>query len=145
MQKSETKASTQIQSLQGELLRMQRDVDAFKVENQRKDNQLESMKSSRVAYEAESEQAKRRSAVAADSLTKSQAEVKKLQGYLKQLEATQRVKDAQACTVCIFIDGAPCCLPNRLTVPTIRLRRESCCAECLARRALNQFNNAAVG
>lgn len=128
MQKSETKASTQIQSLQGELLSVQREVYAFKSESQRKDSEVEALQSSRGAYEAESEQAKWRLAATADSLAKSQAEVKKLHGYVKQLEATQRVKDAQARTFCVFIARPPRWLPQSIECSYNRTVHESCTA-----------------
>jgi chromosome segregation ATPase len=96
LQKIETKASSQIQGLQAELLRLQREMDAYKTDAQKKDAALESLASSRGAAESEAGATKRRAAAAASSAEAAQAEVRRLQGYVTQLEAAQRSKDAQA-------------------------------------------------
>lgn len=95
VQETESKASTQVQGLQAELLRMQREVEAFKAGAQKHDAELASLSSSCGAATSEAARAKERTATLEEALAKSEAQVRRLQGYIKQLEAAQRVKDAQ--------------------------------------------------
>jgi chromosome segregation ATPase len=95
VQETKSKASEQVQGLQAELRRVQREVESFKAVGQKHEQEVASLSSSCSTFEGESAKAKARAAVLEEQLTKSDLELRRLQGYVKQLTATQRVKDAQ--------------------------------------------------
>ena len=117
MQETESKAGTQVQGLQAELLRMQREVEAFKAGAQKHDAEVASLSSSCGAATSEAARAKGRAATLEDALAKSEAETRRLQGYAKQLEAAQRAKDAQVCDRNLEVHCARVCM--RLYAPTL--------------------------
>jgi hypothetical protein len=84
-----------VQQLEGEVRRLQRELESFQKERGRAAAVAAEASSGRGAAESAGARAAQRAASAASELDKCRAEVRRLQGYSKQLESAQRTKDAQ--------------------------------------------------
>lgn len=95
VQDESAKKVSQVQGLENDIKKLQRQLEASKKASQRTDNLQQSLETHKQALASDVEDLKKRCATASDAATKLQAENKRLQGYVKQLEATQRLKDAK--------------------------------------------------
>jgi predicted nucleic acid-binding Zn-ribbon protein len=85
---------------------MQREVEAFKAAGQKHEHEITTFSSSYSAVEEDAAKAKARAASLEQKLSKSDQEIRRLQGYVKQLEAAQRLKDAQVSSCFVSVASA---------------------------------------
>jgi hypothetical protein len=78
--------------------RLQREMDAAAKASLRQDTERQALANTSSSAQAELEDVKKRLAAASESFAKGQAETKRLQSYVKHLEAAQRLKDSQVQT-----------------------------------------------
>jgi chromosome segregation ATPase len=89
------KAKSQVKALEGTVKKLHRDAVTAAKASSRHGTERQELETSTISAEAELADTKKRVSSLSDTLAKTQAELKRLQGYSKQLEATQRLKDAQ--------------------------------------------------
>ena len=89
------KTKSQVKALEGNIKKLHRDAEAAAKASTRQGMERHALETSTSSTQAELADLKKRVSTLSDTLAKSQAESKRLQGYSKQLEATQRLKDAQ--------------------------------------------------
>lgn len=99
MQDESAKKVSQTQGLENDIKKLQKQLESAKKASQRTDALRESLETHKQALTSDVQDLKKRCAMTGDSATKLQAENKRLQGYVKQLEATQRLKDAKVLIV----------------------------------------------
>lgn len=98
MQDESAKKVSQTQGLENDIKKLQKQLESAKKASQRTDALRESLETHKQALASDVQDLKQRCATTGDSAIKLQAENKRLQGYVKQLEAGQRLKDAKVLT-----------------------------------------------
>lgn len=89
------KTKSQVKTLEGTIKKLHRDAEAAAKASSRQGMERHALETTTNSTQAELADLKKRVSALSDSLAKAQAESKRLQGYTKQLEAAQRLKDAQ--------------------------------------------------
>jgi polyhydroxyalkanoate synthesis regulator phasin len=89
------KAKAQVKSLEVTVKKLHRDAEAAAKVHSRHGMERNALEATTCATQTELADLKKRVSTLSDTLAKAQAESKRLQGYSKHLEATQRLKDAQ--------------------------------------------------
>lgn len=101
---------SRIQGLENDARKLVKELEAAKKSSQCVDSRQDSIEIQKKALQGDVEDLKKRCAMSGEAAAKLKAENKRLQAYVKKLEATQRLKDAQVQTIDTY--AAP-----RLKVP----------------------------
>eukprot|EP00892_Ulva_mutabilis_P009660 jgi/Ulvmu1/7066/UM033_0126.1 len=89
------KKVARIQGLENDAKKLLKELESAKRSSQSMDSLQDNIANQRKALQSDIDDLKKRCATSSDATTKLQAENKRLQGYVKKLEATQRAKDAK--------------------------------------------------
>lgn len=95
LQKEMAETKSQLKALESTVKKLHRDAEAAAKASSRQGMERHALESSTTSTQSELAELKKRVSSLSDTLAKTQADSKRLQGYSKQLEATQRLKDAQ--------------------------------------------------
>lgn len=84
-----------MRALEGTIKKLHRDAEAAAKASTRHDMERQALETSTVSTQAEVSDLRKRVSTLNETVSKAQAESKRLQGYSKGLEAAQRLKDTQ--------------------------------------------------